>query len=91
MKQSFWRVSLVLAALLPGSVQALGGTAPVTGVTSSAAQTAPLFERLSPAERQLLLSVAGVSSGDQFQPGRLLPGLPFPAPALPGARLRPRR
>ena len=80
MRQPFWQASLVLASLLLGGAQAQGiQAAPVTG--------APLFERLSPAERQLLLSVAGVSSGDQFQPGRLLPGLPFPAPALPGQQV----
>ena len=80
MRQPFWRASLVLASLLLGGAQAQGTqAAPVTD--------APLFERLSPAERQLLLSVAGVSSGDQFQPGRLLPGLPFPAPALPGQQV----
>ena len=80
MRQPFWQASLVLASLLLGGAQAQGTqAAPVTG--------APLFERLSPAERQLLLSVAGVSSGDQFQPGRLLPGLPFPAPALPGQQV----
>ena len=80
MRQPFWQASLVLASLLLGGAQAQGTqAAPVTD--------APLFERLSPAERQLLLSVAGVSSGDQFQPGRLLPGLPFPAPALPGQQV----
>lgn len=84
MGQPLWRTSLVLASLVLGAAQAQATTqgtpaAPVTG--------AALFERLTPAERQLLLAVASVSSSDQFQPGRLLPGLPFPAPALPGQQV----
>lgn len=59
----------------------------LSGTAQAQTGGAPLFERLTPAERQLLLAVAGVSGGDQFQPGRVLADLPFPAPALPGQQV----
>ncbi|GGI78372.1 hypothetical protein [Deinococcus wulumuqiensis] len=80
MRQPLWRASLVLASLVLGAAQAQG--TPPTPVLGAA-----LFERLTPAERQLLLAVVGVSGSDQFQPGQVLPGLPFPAPTLPGQQV----
>ncbi|MHA0035706.1 hypothetical protein [Deinococcus sp. PESE-13] len=80
MRQPLWRASLVLASLVLGAAQAQG--TPPTPVLGAA-----LFERLTPAERQLLLAVVGVSGSDQFQPGQVLLGLPFPAPTLPGQQV----
>ncbi|PNY80246.1 hypothetical protein [Deinococcus koreensis] len=67
------RLSLLL-------VLGLYGAAPLAAALQT--PTADLFSKLSPAERDLLLASAGVSSGDQFRPGVLAPGLVFPVASL---------
>lgn len=68
----------------------LGTLALHTGGQAGGAQgtaPSPFFSRLTEAERQLLLATAGISSAEQFLPGVVPAGLPFPAPTLPGQRV----
>lgn len=70
-------------------VLSLGSGALAQGVTprpvpAPATTGSRVLAALTPAERDLLLSLIGVSEADQFLVGQLAPNLPFPLPALAG-------
>ncbi|MBB5233843.1 hypothetical protein [Deinococcus budaensis] len=73
-----WRPAALVLTLTLG----LAAVAGAGGAQGS--PPAPLFARLTEAERQLLLAAGGVSDATGFLPGRVPANLPFPLPALPG-------